>query len=295
MLSRSTLAHLRFPFSFFLLPIFLAALALSQTIEIPKTIAAFFIIHALLYPASNGFNSYFDRDTGPIGGLAHPPPVDRSLLRTSLLLDLIALLAGLFFLGPLFSLGLLLYGAASKLYSWDRTRLKARPIAGWLLTGFGQGGLTFLLVFVSVDSRGLDLISLHCLLNALAVTLLLLGIFPLTQIYQHDEDRARGDLTISRFVGLRGTFLISGAFLCSGLIGLGAFIEAQSSRIWTLAFIASTIPPGVYFLRWFGRARRDAGAANFGSAMRMNLFASGLLNSFYIAYLAIERFGRFRL
>jgi hypothetical protein len=28
----------------------------------------FVILHLLLYPASNGFNSYHDRDTGPVGG-----------------------------------------------------------------------------------------------------------------------------------------------------------------------------------------------------------------------------------
>ncbi|MEI6877244.1 MAG: ubiquinone biosynthesis protein UbiA, partial [Spirochaetota bacterium] len=134
-MASSTIRHLRFPFSFFLLPIFLSSVASADAMDFGLCIRSFLIIHLLLYPASQGFNSWFDRDTGPIGGLEHPPPVDRNLLGVSLLLDLVALAAGYYLVGRLFALGLLIYGLASKLYSWNVTRLKARPIEGWLMTG----------------------------------------------------------------------------------------------------------------------------------------------------------------
>jgi 1,4-dihydroxy-2-naphthoate octaprenyltransferase len=289
----STLVHLRLPFFFFLLPIFLAALATSPSVDGSKALAAFIILHLLLYPASNGFNSYYDRDRGPIGGIEHPPLVDRSLLHCALALDAFALITGWLLVGAIFALGLFLYGLASKLYSWEGTRIKARPIVGWLMTGLGQGGLTYLLVVVAVNPRGLAAIDARVLENTLAVSLLLLGIFPLTQVYQHEEDAERGDLTISRLLGIRGTFALSGLCLGVGLLGLGIAIHTETGPAWSGAFALAQVPATLLFATWYLRVLRDEGAASFRATMRMNLFASGLLNAFFIAYLALERSDRF--
>ena len=93
MISRSTWLHLRIPFSFFLLPIYLFALSVAEDFSVIDALLIFFIIHFLLYPASNGYNSFFDKDEGSIGGLEHPPPVQLELYRVSLLLDVIAIIA----------------------------------------------------------------------------------------------------------------------------------------------------------------------------------------------------------
>ena len=54
------------------------------------------IWHVLVYPSSNGYNSYNDQDTGPIGGLENPPLATRSLLTISNWMDITAI--GLSFL-----------------------------------------------------------------------------------------------------------------------------------------------------------------------------------------------------
>ena len=69
MLKADTIKLLRLPFSFFLFPIYLFALSQVPAIDWLKAALIFFIIHFLIYPASNAYNSYMDRDTGPIGGL----------------------------------------------------------------------------------------------------------------------------------------------------------------------------------------------------------------------------------
>ena len=283
---RSTLVLLRFPFSLFLLPIWLAALSASRDVDAARALASFFILHLLLYPASNGFNSYYDRDEGPIGGLAHPPPVGKDLLATSLILDAFALVAGFILLGPIFAAGLFFYGAASKLYSWDKSRIKARPVAGWLLIGIGQGGITFLLVVASIGRSGMADVGISALLEAMAATALLLGVYPLTQVYQHEEDARRGDLTISRLVGIRGSFVLSGIFLGAGILGLGAFVAERGGAIWTLAYLAVQLPALLYFMAWFARVLRDPAKADFRHAMAMNLLASGCLSLFFLIRLA---------
>lgn len=74
MLQTSTWLHLRIPFSFFLMPVFLFAVSISPEPALWRTVLVFFITHFLLYPASNGFNSYYDKDENSIGALEKPPP-----------------------------------------------------------------------------------------------------------------------------------------------------------------------------------------------------------------------------
>jgi 1,4-dihydroxy-2-naphthoate octaprenyltransferase len=70
MIKASTLQLLRFPFSLFLAPVFFFALSQVENIHWLHCSLVFFILHLLVYPASNGYNSYMDRDETAIGGIA---------------------------------------------------------------------------------------------------------------------------------------------------------------------------------------------------------------------------------
>jgi len=93
----------------------------------------------MLYPASNGYNSYFDKDEKSIGGLKNPPPVNTSLYYFSILLDIAAIVIAFWKISLLFSIMLLIYGLISKAYSHPSVRLKKYPILGWLTVGIFQG------------------------------------------------------------------------------------------------------------------------------------------------------------
>ena len=62
MLHRSTLQLLRFHFSMFLLPVFLFAISQIGIVDWSKTLFVFFILHLLVYPESNEYNSYMEKD-----------------------------------------------------------------------------------------------------------------------------------------------------------------------------------------------------------------------------------------
>src|SRR5688572_30081117 len=145
MLSRSSWLHLRIPFSFFLLPIFLFSLSVSPNLNGPRIGWVFFILHFLLYPASNGYNSYFDKDEKSIGGLKNPPPVHKGLYYLSLLLDLVAVVLGYLKINLVFAVFLLIYGLVSKAYSHPAVRLKKYAITGWIVAGLFQGLFTFVM------------------------------------------------------------------------------------------------------------------------------------------------------
>lgn len=128
---RNSLILLRIPFSFFLSPVFFFALLCCPVESSSRAAQVFIILHILIYPASNGYNSFQDRDTGSIGGIKKPPPPDKSLFYITLLLDFIGLVWAVF-LSPVFALLLLAYVLASRAYSWRGIRLKKYPVIGFL-------------------------------------------------------------------------------------------------------------------------------------------------------------------
>src|SRR5262245_60381924 len=95
MLQRSTLQLLRFHFSFFLMPVYLFALSQTPGIYWPHALLIFFILHVLVYPSSNGYNSYMDRDEGSIGGIEKPLKPTKQLFYVSLIMDAAAILLSL--------------------------------------------------------------------------------------------------------------------------------------------------------------------------------------------------------
>ena len=86
-ISSSTIKLLRIPFSFFLSPLYFFALGQVMEIDWKKAILVFIILHFLIYPASNGYNSYMDRDTESIGGLEKPPQPSRELYLLTIVMD----------------------------------------------------------------------------------------------------------------------------------------------------------------------------------------------------------------
>src|SRR6476646_5063117 len=202
MISASTIRILRIPFSFFLSPLY--CFALSQVAHINWWHAAliFFILHFLIYPASNGYNSYMDRDTKSIGGLENPPPPSRELYITTVFLDIGGILLSLL-IGPLFAFVMLFYIGASKAYSYRGIRIKKLPITGYLLVIIFQGAVTFWLVYYGSNADN----SLFVPWQGMTICALLIGgFYPLTQIYQHQQDLDDGVLTTSYKLGYKGTF-----------------------------------------------------------------------------------------
>ncbi len=282
---KNTILHLRFPFSFFLLPIFLFALSQIQIIDSYKAWWIFFILHLLVFPSSNAYNSYHDKDEGSIGLLETPPPVTKSLLVTANIMDILSILMGFWFVGQLFGIYLVAYILVSRAYSSPIVRLKKYPIISWLVVCIFQGGLTYFAVYAAINIQYSPLITSHSLLfvshvllPSLICTSNLLAIYPLTQVYQHSEDAARGDMTLSRLLGIKGTFI--NAFVWLGLSGLGYwFVFDDKTQFMVLALL---LFPVLAFLGvWAIQVWKDERQANFKMTMWLNILASLCLNLFF--------------
>lgn len=270
--SRNTVRLLRIPFSFFLAPVFLLALSQANAVDPFKTVLSFFIIHLLVYPSSNGYNSYVDRDTGSIGGLEKPPMPGKDLYYVTLVLDLLAILLATA-VHITFSLCVAIYILASRAYSGNPLRLKRHPLLSFFTVIFFQGGFSVWMCMMAITDRAIIPDSTHMLLLT-AASLQIAAAYPLTQVYQHKADASSGIKSLSMMLGIKGTFVFT--IFCFTLCNLFYFLYFKA-RDHISAFVLLQIffaPAIVWFVIWFRKVMLNRGEANFINVMRMNFISS---------------------
>lgn len=164
----------------------------------------------LLNGGTLAINSAFDRDDGDIGYLDHPPPAPRHLA----LWGFVLMLAGQVIALALprgFTIAYAVCFAMSLLYSVPPIRLKAVAGADWIINMFGFGTLTpyagWALTRLPLTPAGAWALGGFAPLFA--------ALYPLTQLYQLEEDRARGDRTLALALGVRWSLAVSLAAMLS--------------------------------------------------------------------------------
>ena len=287
LLKKSTLQLLRFPFSFFLMPVFWFALSATTQINWLNAIIAFMLIHLLLYPASNGYNSYMDRDTESIGGIEKPLEPSYELFIVSIVMDLIGLILA-FLLNTNFGIGYFCYILFSRLYSWRKIRLKKYPIIGYLTVILNQGALIFYMVFQVSNTPISASVPIDLLVSS---SLLIGGFYPITQVYQHKQDQEDQVKTISILLGKKGTFIFCmGLYLFAFGILFWHFNQCGAiHQFYILQFFF--FPVVIYFLYWFYKVWKNPNEANFKQTMIMNWLASSCTNAAFITLLISNYFG----
>ncbi|MEN2280535.1 UbiA family prenyltransferase [Algoriphagus sp. SE2] len=285
MITVSSLRHLRIPFSLFLMPVFFFALALTPNHNDSRILWVFLALHLFLYPSSNGYNSFYDRDEESIGGLKTPPKVTPDLFWLSMLFFALAILIG-FQINWEFASMILVYGLVSMAYSHPAIRIKKFPWASWFIAGFFQGYFTFAMAYVGLSNLSWStLLKPHVIIPGMLTSLMLWGSYPLTQVYQHGEDSKRGDLTLSLKLGIKGTFYFANVFfILTGIAFVWYFIEKnQENVLWV--YLGAMAPIILYFLIWFSFIRTNAEKyASYSWAMGMNVISALFLNAFFIYY-----------
>ena len=283
MFTLSSWQHMRIPFSYFLLPVFLFSLVISPNVSEKALLWTFIIVHIFLYPASNGYNSYFDKDEKSIGGLRNPPPVNKGLYYLALLFDAVALVLGYLEINFTFAIMLFFYGLVSKAYSHPRIRLKKYPVTGWLAAGVFQGIFTLVMCYIGINKYSLENIwKPSVLIPGALCSLMLWANYPMTQIYQHEEDGKRGDETFSRMLGIRGTFYFVGVVFVLVTLGFVFYFNAYFSTKYALIFLAALSPVVLYFSYWFLTALRDENKVDYIHTMWLNFISATCLNCFFI-------------
>jgi 1,4-dihydroxy-2-naphthoate octaprenyltransferase len=264
----STLQLLRFHFSLFLLPVYLFAISQVPVVNWLTAALCFAILHLLVYPSSNGFNSYMDRDDTPIGGLKAPMQPTKELFYVTVLMDVLAVVLSLI-ISVFFALGMLLYILASRAYSYRGIRLKRLPIAGFITVFLFQGALIFFCTYHAAHEQHTLAVPL---LPCLTASLLIGASYPLTQIYQHEQDKQDGVITLSYQLGKRGTFVFSMSLFLLATVCMYFVLKAQANYF--LLFLLCMFPVVLFFLAWMRAVWKDETAADFRNSLRMNVVST---------------------
>lgn len=281
---KSALVLMRIPFSIYLMPVYWFALGNVADFKIMTAVHVFIILHLLVYPASNGYNSYFDKDTESIGGLKKPPKVQKELLWMVVLFDLLAIAYSLY-LNLFFAFLVTIYLLVSKAYSNDKIRLKKYPMISTAMVTIFQGAFTYFMIQIGLGLGPFELYDTTNLSYGMVSTLFLCGSYPLTQAYQHAEDAKRGDKTLSIALGINGTFVFAGmSFLLAAiLLSLTYWVDG---KIWNIPlFLIFTAPSVYYFFRWYGKVKKDIEQVNYRNTMKMVTISAICLNLFFIVTL----------
>ena len=165
---------------------------------------ALFIWVVLLNGGTLALNSVFDKDEGDIGYLDAPPRPPAHLLAFSLGLLVFGQLVA-FSVSPAFALAYAICFAMSLAYSVPPLRLKAVGGMDWVINMWGFGTLT---PYAGWAATGRPLDREHALV-LFAFCPLFAALYPLTQLYQVEEDTRRGDRTLAIILGMRRSLQIA--------------------------------------------------------------------------------------
>jgi len=271
---KSLFVHLRLHYQLlFLSPLFAWGFALGGGNFSWRAALGFVAIHVFLYGGITAYNSYYDRDEGPVGGLLKPPPVTEPLLGFSIGVQLIGLALSAVVGWEL----LLLYATVMLLsvaYSHPAFRWKARPLLSLVVVALGQGAVGFLAGWVCAAAPTAPLTSsVDGLLGMAAAVLLTTAFYPLSQLYQLDEDRARGDYTFAVAYGPELSFRVA----LAGLVAGGACIALVVLRRFGARDAALAAGAQVLLwwvvLRWHRRFRSEI-RVNFVTLHRLQFAVS---------------------
>ncbi len=267
------LVHLRLQFQAILAWIFVWAFALADGVFDTRACVAFLALHLGLYGGVTAYNSFYDRDVGPVTGLRRPPPAGVACLWGGLGFIAAGAIASLW-VSATFAAIYLCIALLGIGYSHPRVRFKRHPLASLGVVAIGQGALGYLAGAAAAVPRGLPPWNLALVCGGVAVVCFVTGLYPLTQVFQIDEDRARGDHTFAVRYGARAVFRTT-------LVGfgLGALFAVPAARrllhplelgllLAALAFLALTIA------RWAGRYDPRASIANHDRVFTVGIVTS---------------------
>ncbi len=260
--------HLRLHFNLLLSPIYLWGVLLGGGRLLDGRVwLGYLSIHLFLYGGTTAFNSYYDRDEGPVGGMLAPPGVSPGLLPFSLAVQVLGLPLALL-VGRGFTLAWVLLFLVFAAYSHPSVRLKANPAGALAAIALGQGALGFALGWLAVaPARGLAYTT--GAIGMLSTALVVIGLYVVTQSYQTLEDRRRGDRTLPVLLGPRRALRLAVAALGAGGAVMLGELARRTGAGWVVAVALFFVAVGGWMLAWAARFDEAQVAANYRTAMRL--------------------------
>ncbi len=276
------IVHLRLHYQFFILSggYLLSALFL-QEVNWTDYWIQFLNVHILLFGGATAYNSYWDKDEGPIGGLKKPPEMTRWMWVVSMSMQWIGLMwaytIGLSYMIIYFTSMVLFW-----LYSTPLARWKGKPILSILAIGLSTGTNSFLLGYLA---GGAESLSVNEGVIALGVACILLSLYPVSQVFQMEEDKERGDQTFAMKFGLKRVRQFFAVMYLAGLQIITyqlIMVETSLGIIFGILGVIAFSGIVVFLFRLKGEQEE------YGLVMRLKLLASLSFVAFILSSLLIK-------
>lgn len=217
---KNFLVHLRLHYQFFLLSGgYLLGGLMADQMNTLQFWMQFLNVHILLFGGATAYNSWWDKDEGSIGGLKNPPKMKEWMHPVSLMFIVFGWIWS-FTLGWMYSSIFLFSLVLFWLYSTPLARWKGHPVLSLIAIAISTGFNSVLLGTLAAGGA----IDGAILLGALGASLILLSLYPVSQIYQKEEDHRRGDKTFAAVYGIKAvqifftvSFITGSVLLCTAL------------------------------------------------------------------------------
>jgi len=241
----------------------------------------FLNVHVLLFGGATAYNSFWDKDKGPIGGLKSPPPMTDWMWTASLVIQFIGL-AWAFFIGLKYSV---IYASSMLLfwlYSTPLARWKGDPLLSLVAIGVSTGTNSFLLGLLAAGRSELGFADGAV---ALGVAFILLSLYPASQIFQIEEDERRGDTTFAMKFGLRNVRIFFVVMYISGVLLISGFMYPQDQWLAIVFFMLSSFAfVGISWMLF----RLTGKVEEYFKVMKIKFFASFSFVLFILSALLIK-------
>lgn len=234
----------------------------------------FLNVHILLFGGATAYNSYWDKDTGPIGGLRNPPVMTRWMHPVSLICMLIGFVWSLsvnLLYSSVYMVSILLFW----LYSTPHARWKGDPVLSLIAIGGSTGVCSVLLGVLAAGGA----ITVPVMLSATGASLILLSLYPVSQIFQIEEDRNRKDRTFAVAYGVSGvkTFFTLAYFTGTIILSISLlWVSKLSAAILFVGAVAS----GMFLAVMIYRMRDDK--TEYTNVMKTKFYASFIFVCFFL-------------
>lgn len=273
--------HARWPIQSYVVAGFLLGLLLALVPLSLTTLWAFFS-WLLLCIGLTIFNSYYDKDEAPVGGMVHPPKVTEGLFWGSLITQMIALAIAAFIGRTFFLLALFMY-VVFFLYSHRMFRFKSNGYAAVFLNGL-LGATTIL----AAASLGGSLLRPEILCGAATAFFFKNSVYTMMQVHQIEEDTVRGDRSIAVMFGRHKTLLAALVMiLISGIFATEALYILSRGVLLPVLMCGYFISIAVLYLLWMNR---EGGKLKDTVRMNRMVYYTGYVGSvvFSVSYVYLH-------
>ncbi|HKK24808.1 MAG TPA: UbiA family prenyltransferase [Gracilimonas sp.] len=272
--------HLRLHYQFLILSGgYLAAALIVDEVNWVQYWVQFINVHVLLFGGATAFNSWHDKDEGPIGGLKSPPEMHQWMRSASMVLQFFGLIWAInvnWNFTIIYAVSILFFW----LYSSPLTRWKGKPVLSLIAIGVSTGTNSFFMGFLAAGGYPITWFED---LTALGVFFLILSLYPVSQVFQTEEDLKRGDVTFAAKFGLKGVkWLFACLFPLGTAILTFSLIESRGMTGALFGLIGAVAYMIILYLVWQLKGKES----EYAMVMRIKFLASLSFVLFMLTWIA---------